>query len=179
MDIVELRHIDGMLGGMMVNDSEYIAIATMGNINNLPNHFYSNDKQIVNQQKQIFNILWDKAIPALQKINQIEEGIEPNIIEIIKEPIKVKSQYLKMLKSVSKEMLILFPTHNFLFNNKNTGFFEIINKIPKIEEKKIKIIIPTNEFIENDVCKLEQNVSENKISIEIRFPQKRICKYFI
>ncbi|MBA3750585.1 MAG: HAMP domain-containing histidine kinase [Nitrosopumilus sp.] len=173
MDIVELRHIDGMLGGMMVNDSEYIAIATMGNINNSPNHFYSNDKQIVNQQKQIFDILWDKAIPAIQKINQIEEGIEPDIIEIIKEPIKVKSQYLKMLKSVSNEMLILFPTHNFLFNSKNTGFFEIINKIPKIdEEKKIKIIIPTNEFIENDVRKLEQKISQTKISIEIRFLKK-------
>ena len=38
---------------------------------------YSNTREVVEQMQYIFDIFWYKAIPADQKIREIEEGIEP------------------------------------------------------------------------------------------------------
>jgi hypothetical protein len=44
----------------------------------VPHAVYSNVKEDVQQQKYVFEILWNKAIPAEQKIREIEEGVIPD-----------------------------------------------------------------------------------------------------
>ncbi|HYT45690.1 MAG TPA: hypothetical protein VEP90_25415, partial [Methylomirabilota bacterium] len=78
MKIAELRHLDGVRGNFGVSDSEYIAatIATPSesNLTTIPHAIYSNVKEDIQQQQYVFEILWNKAIPAEQKIKEIEEG---------------------------------------------------------------------------------------------------------
>ena len=45
-----------------------------------------NRKGVVDAQQYLFDILWNKAIPAEQKIKEIEEGIKPAFIETIRDP---------------------------------------------------------------------------------------------
>ena len=78
MENVELRHLDGVKGNFGVSDTEYIAISTsdIGLVESttIPHAVYSSVKEDIQQQQYVFEILWNKAIPAEQKIKEIEEG---------------------------------------------------------------------------------------------------------
>jgi two-component system, OmpR family, sensor histidine kinase VicK len=73
--ITELRHLDGVRGNFAVSESEYIAVATLQEAQLVTQVIYSSVKKIVEQHRYIFETLWRQAIPAEQKISEIEEGI--------------------------------------------------------------------------------------------------------
>ena len=60
---------------MAVSETEYIATAHLQEAKPVHTLIYSNVKEIVEQQQLIFESLWNKSIPAEQKIKEIEEGI--------------------------------------------------------------------------------------------------------
>src|SRR5215204_5423273 len=77
MKIVDvLRHLDGVKGGMAVSESEYMATTILEESRPLTEVIYSNVKEIVEQNQYIFDTLWSSAIPAEQKIKEIEVTIE-------------------------------------------------------------------------------------------------------
>jgi two-component system, OmpR family, sensor histidine kinase VicK len=87
----ELRHLDGVKGGVAVSESEYMATTILEESKRLTEVIYSNVKEVVEQGQYIFDTLWRSAIPAEQKIKEIEEGIiryETRIIENPDEVIK-------------------------------------------------------------------------------------------
>ena len=72
----EVRHLDGIKGNFMISESEYLApIASRDKIKPADTIIFSNVKEIVEHQQYVFHTFWDKAIPAEQKIREIEEGI--------------------------------------------------------------------------------------------------------
>jgi two-component system, OmpR family, sensor histidine kinase VicK len=48
--------------------------------------FYSNAIEVVKQGQYVFNTFWNKAIPAKQRIREIEEGLKREFIETIQDP---------------------------------------------------------------------------------------------
>lgn len=74
MKIAELRHIDNAKGGMAVTEKEYIATANLQEAQPVSHLIYSNVMEIIEQQKEVFESLWDKAIPAELRIREIKEG---------------------------------------------------------------------------------------------------------
>ena len=84
MELVdELRHLDGVRGGMAVSESEYMATTVLQEAKPLTQVIYSNVKEVVEQGQYIFDTLWNAAIPAEQKIREVEEGIIKNETRII------------------------------------------------------------------------------------------------
>jgi hypothetical protein len=87
----ELKHLDGVRGGIAVSESEYMATTVLQEAKPLTQVIYSNVKEVVEQGQYIFDTLWNAAIPAEQKIREIEEGkiiygtrlIENNPAEIV------------------------------------------------------------------------------------------------
>jgi two-component system, OmpR family, sensor histidine kinase VicK len=73
--ITELRHLDGLRGNFAVSESEYVATATLQEAQLVTQVIYSSVKNIVEQHRYLFETLWRQAIPAEQKIREIEEGI--------------------------------------------------------------------------------------------------------
>ena len=67
----EIRHLDGIKGNFYISDTEYIAPATFHERGKPASQIiYSNVKEIVNHQQYVFDTLWNKAIPAEQKIKE-------------------------------------------------------------------------------------------------------------
>jgi two-component system sensor histidine kinase VicK len=88
----ELRHLDGVKGGLAVSETEYMATTVLEEAKPLTQVIFSSVKEVVEQGQYIFDTLWNTAIPAEQKIREIEEGVMPirtrlleNQDEIIKE----------------------------------------------------------------------------------------------
>jgi hypothetical protein len=77
----ELRHLDNVKGNFSVGDRDYTANAAQSANAPLPQLIHSNVKAIIEQQQYFFETLWNKAIPAEQRIREIEEGVKPEVIE--------------------------------------------------------------------------------------------------
>jgi two-component system sensor histidine kinase VicK len=168
MEIVELRHMDGVRGGMAVSDTEYITTANTRDSKIIPHLFYSNGRQIVEQQQHIFETLWDRSIPAEQKIREIEEGIEPDVIEVINNPSKSKDLFLNFLKSATKEILVIIPSYNQFVSIEKLGVIELAKEAIEVHNIRVKMMVPSHKSIEQTIVHLKQN-DRNDDNIDLRY----------
>jgi signal transduction histidine kinase len=98
----ELRHLDGVRGGMAVSESEYMATTILEESRPLTEVIYSNAKEIVEQNQYIFDTLWSSAISAEQKIREIEEGVIRYETRIIENPDEVIKELGRLTVSSNK-----------------------------------------------------------------------------
>lgn len=64
----EMRHFEGFTGGLAVSNLEYMGTPSLREKQHSIFLIYSNEKEIVEQQQLVFNTIWEKAIPAKQRI---------------------------------------------------------------------------------------------------------------
>jgi len=88
MKAVDLRHIEGPKGVFRVNETEYHYNAVLDESRHVAVIIRSNLKQVVAQQQTVFDILWDKAVPAQGRIRELEDEQRKEQLE--KESIKGK-----------------------------------------------------------------------------------------
>jgi signal transduction histidine kinase len=107
----EIRHLDGIRANFSVSETEYMASATLQEEEQqyIPQVIYSNVKDLVGQQKYVFESLWNKSIPADQRFREIEDGIEAEIFEVLNNSERVSQILLDLAKSAKRELLIHLP----------------------------------------------------------------------
>ncbi|HZI69944.1 MAG TPA: hypothetical protein VFD60_02175, partial [Nitrososphaeraceae archaeon] len=120
--INELRHIDGIKGNFYISETEYISPATLHEKEKPASQIiYSNVKEIVEQQKYLFETLWNKAVPAEQKIREIEEGVTLGSTEVILSPLRIQELFIDLVKSAKQEILLILPTTNSFLREHKLG----------------------------------------------------------
>ena len=72
----------------------------------------TNAKALVEAQQFLFDTLWNQAIPAQDKILEIEEGMKPPFIETIRDPHEIQKLGLELVSSAKEELFLLFSTAN-------------------------------------------------------------------
>jgi two-component system, OmpR family, sensor histidine kinase VicK len=150
----ELRHLDGVKGGMAVSESEYMATTVLEESKPLTEVIYSNVKEVVEQGQYIYDTLWRSAISAEQKIKEIEEGVIRYETRIIENPDEVIKEIGRLTASSNKLDICLTSgglqySHNYFFDLKK----KLLDKQRRGEHKGIRYI--TN--IDNGnlhICKL-------------------------
>jgi two-component system, OmpR family, sensor histidine kinase VicK len=106
MKIVEVRHLDGIKGNFMVSEKEYLAPAISNNTSDIASHIiYSNSQEIVKQQNYIFDTLWNKSTPAIQRIKEIEEGLEPIATRLLENPDEIFNHLRYVIENASKRLI--------------------------------------------------------------------------
>jgi hypothetical protein len=150
---------------------------------------YSSMKVFVEQQHYFFETLWNRAIPADQKIREIEEGIVPVFIETFDDPKEIENLEMRIVNSSEEEILIIFPTANTFHRHACSGIIKLLlfkkDGMVEIKEEqaianmisfpsqrssnlKIRIMTPTDFMIDDTILKLIEKYQEN---IEIQFIQ--------
>ena len=81
MKIAELRHIDNAKGGMAVTEKEYIATANLQEAQPVAHLIYSNVMEIIEQQQEVFESLWDKAYSCGTKNKRNQRRLSKNLYE--------------------------------------------------------------------------------------------------
>ncbi|MDQ3869837.1 MAG: hypothetical protein M3250_09830, partial [Thermoproteota archaeon] len=118
----ELRHLDGVKGGIAVSETEYMATTVLQESKPLTQVIYSNVKEVVEQGQYIFDTLWNTAIPAEKKISEIEHGVihyETRIIDNSDEIVKEISR----LTASSNELATCLTSGGMQYSHKY--FFDI------------------------------------------------------
>jgi hypothetical protein len=81
----------------------------------LPHMVVSNVRFFVEQQQYFFETLWNKAIPAKQRIKEIEEGAKREFVETIRDSSEIEKIGFELIKSAEEEILLLFSKPNAFF----------------------------------------------------------------
>src|SRR5919107_969834 len=172
VQIAELRHLDGIKGNFGISEKAYTASATLREATLLQQVIYSNVKAILEQQHYVFETLWNKSIPAEVKIKELEQGLEPDIIEVIQNPAKTMNLYLELIRGAKKEILLIFPTTNAIIRQNKSGVLQLLKEAAERYKLNVRILIPvignlddnTLAFINHDYSVKDKRVNEENYS---------------
>lgn len=161
----ELRHLDNVKGNFSVSEREYVANAAQSAKAPLPQLIHSNVKAVIEQHQYFFETLWNKAIPAEQRIREIEEGIKPEVIETIREPKVTQERVFELIKSANDEILVIFSTSNAFRRQEKAGAVDFLIRTARSKDVKVRILSPFDDYVKNVIDKIKR---ESKTRIEIR-----------
>lgn len=158
MKIVELRHLDKIKGNFgIIDGKDYRASASIIEGSPPSELIVSTVKTFVQQQQFFFDMLWDKAIPAEQRILEIKEGRIPDILEILKDPSEIIKVGYRLVKAARDEILIIFHTANALLRQDRAGGVDLLVKNVVKYKTRVRILVPIEDKITDTIRRLEQN----------------------
>lgn len=74
----QVRHLNGVKGNFgILGKTEYYAYAVQREGEPPVQAIVTNVRSFVDSQQYSFEMLWKKAMPAKERIKELEEGIEP------------------------------------------------------------------------------------------------------
>jgi two-component system, OmpR family, sensor histidine kinase VicK len=123
----EIRHLEGIRANFSVSETEYMASATLQEEEQkqpIPQVIYSNVKDLVEQQKYVFESLWNKSIPADKRFREIEDGVEAEVFEVLNNSERVSQILLDLSKSAERELLIHLPNDKSLERLERLGVID-------------------------------------------------------
>jgi two-component system, OmpR family, sensor histidine kinase VicK len=163
----EIRHLDGIKANFSVSETEYMATATLQEAKPVPQVIYSNVKDFIEQQKFVFESFWNKAIPAKQRIREIE-GVNLGTTEIIQDSFRTKEVFIDIIRSAADEILLILPTVNAFLREERIGIIQLLREAAEEHNIQVRVLTPVNDIIEKTLQKLEQKKEEKKDNIEVR-----------
>ena len=128
MQYAELRHLDGVKGNFGVSDTAYIATATLNKAQPVPELIYSTATSVIEQNKNVFDTLWSKAVLAEDRIREIQEGMTRPELRAVKDPQEILQGTVGLVRR-SKQYSVcslsdgLLYAHNYSFE----AFKEILD----------------------------------------------------
>jgi len=155
----ELRHVDGVKGGLAVSETEFMATTILEEATPLTQVIYSNVKEMVEQGQYIFDSLWANAaaIPAKQRIKEIEQGVIREIIETIRDPAEMKKRAFDLLKFASDEILIILPTAKALQIQEHLEMPKLLMEAARDRGVAIRLLVGRDGLIPAELEKLRRN----------------------
>ena len=153
---MELRHLDEIKGNFAIVDrTEYFSVLIQEEGQIPTQALVSNVRSFVEQQQYFFDTLWQKAIPAEQRIREIEEGLKPDFIETLRDPAEIQKIGYDLVKSAKEDILILFSTPNSFRRQQKAGLMQLLtDKASQNDGVKIRILTHINKEIREMVDSL-------------------------
>jgi len=173
--VTELRHLDEVKGTLELLTEKYIMLVLLG-IKSAPppQLIISTVKSVVEQQQYFFDMLWKKAIPAKQRIKEIEQGLRREFMDTIQDPYETQKILDNLLKSAAEEILMIFPTTTL--TNKRLYQYEqeyLLQLLKNAAEHGVKIRILVNEHVKEIIERELLFTKSNSDLIEIQFLEKQ------
>ena len=169
MKLGELRHLDGIKGNFVMSEKEYMASATLQEATLLSQVIYSNVKEVLEQQEYVFNSFWNTSVPAELKIREIEEGVAPDVIEVIKNASRAKALYFKIIKSAKEEILLTFPTPDSFIRQEKMGAMQALIESIEKNNLKVRILMPALDLTEDSIQYLRKSNQYHGGNIDVRY----------
>ena len=162
----DLKHLEGIKASFGVSESDYVAMAIEEQEGvSISQLIHSNARVIIEQQLYIFETLWKQAIPAEQRIREIEEGIKPEVIETIRDPEETQQRVFELLKQAKEEVLVIFSTANAFRRQEKAESIDFLLRTAKSKDLKVRVLSPVDAHVRNIIDRIER---EYNIRLAIR-----------
>ncbi|MFZ0556330.1 MAG: HAMP domain-containing sensor histidine kinase [Nitrososphaeraceae archaeon] len=156
-EIAQLRHLSEMSGNFVIADRKNYAAAADLNVSHpqITELITSTVPAFVKQQQHFFEMLWSKSVPIEQRISEIEAGVVPDVLEVIKEPSEIISHSHRLVKAAKDEILIIFHTSNALLRQERAGGIDILIENVIRYKTRVRILVPIEDKITDTIQRLE------------------------
>jgi two-component system, OmpR family, sensor histidine kinase VicK len=153
---IEIRHLDGVKGNFTILDNKELLITDFVDKLGEPvnDALFCTQKEMTDAHIFMFENLWRQAIPADARFKELENGIQPEVLQTIKEPYEIIETEHKLLRSAKDEILIIFHTANALLHEIRSGGIDLIVKQSIKYKTQVRILVPIDEKITDTVQKL-------------------------
>ena len=170
MRYFDVRHIDGVKGNFGICDvKQYVGNMLTFDTKAEQEVIHIDNKPFVELQQYLFDTIWSKAVPAKEKIQEIELGLDKEFIETIKEPAEIKHLIHNLLKSATYEILILFSTPNSFNRAKNEKILHILKESVH-RGVNVRLLVPSDNHIVKEIS--EEKLQEKQKQIYIQYISK-------
>ena len=100
--IHELRHLDGIKSNFMISEEEYLAPLVQDRREVIASELiHSNVNQVVEHGQHIFDTLWSKAIPAEERLKELQDGNIPLETKILDNQDEIIKQIIHLSEASS------------------------------------------------------------------------------
>jgi two-component system sensor histidine kinase VicK len=187
MKFAEVRHLDKVRGNFSVSDTKwYTASAVTEKDKSPPRLIFSNVREIAEQHQYFFKTLWNKAIPAEQRIREIEEGIERTNLEFIPNPRESIKRAWDLIKSAKQEVMVMLSSPNTFRRQFAVGGLEAIQQAVR-NGARVKLLIPSDRDIARTLSQVRSVLPQAEFramdaslttSITIVLVDQKECMFF-
>jgi two-component system, OmpR family, sensor histidine kinase VicK len=155
MTIAQVRHLDGSIGNFVIADGTDYTGAPESENGYLKKLVASNIGSFVKLQQYFFDMLWDKAIPANQRIKEIIEGRQPDQLEVIHDTQRSIGRAFEIMNETKKEFLVLFANSKaFILAMGTTEAADLYRKM-LVRGATVRVLVPTGEGVQDAMKKGE------------------------
>jgi signal transduction histidine kinase len=149
MNFSEVRHLDEVKGNFGVLDGIYYRASAKLKASSPPPLLISSTvRAFVEQQEYFFDMLWKKAIPAKQRIKEIEQGLEREFIESISDSDEIQKIAFNLVHMTCEEIRMILPTPFAFHSQGQVGIMNLLNEI-SLSNPDIKVRVLTG--LSNDI----------------------------
>src|SRR5207247_6941169 len=135
-----VKHLDGVKGNFSITETEFVATSRLiWGGQPLPEILYSNEPEVVQRNRYLFEMLWEKAIPADLRIKQLEEGEEIGETKNTFDTSQILETADGFVDNMKKEALIIVPRDSSI-SDKLAFFQKIDAKAGRDGEKDRRLV---------------------------------------
>lgn len=149
-ELCELCHLDGINANFGVSEFEYIATGALSLSNPISKLIYSNVQEMVEQQEYVFESFWNRAVPAMARIAEIEEGRGRPTTKIIENPESSLALGAELMQKANEEVLVILSTPNAFWRAINMGRIDIYREIVA-NRVTLRILVPDDAEVQQAV----------------------------
>ena len=155
---IQIRHIKNQTPMNFAVDNKHFhaTIDKMEEGKIMDNLLVSNEPAYSRHYNSIFEELWKNGVDAIDRIKDIEAGVDLSYVEFIPSSRRAQDQYLDIVKAASEEILWIFPTSNAFIRQDKMGAVPSAIQAARERDVKVRILTPTNSFIEKRVQQLKE-----------------------
>ena len=164
---VQIRHIKNLTPMNFAVDDRYFyaTIDKMENGNFMKSLLTSNEPAYIRHYNSIFDQLWKNGVDAVDRINDIQAGVDLADIEVIPSSTRAQEIYLDIVKSTAEEILWIFPTTNAFIRQDKIGAIQLAKDAAKERNVKVRILVPASYLIELGTTSISAKSTPASISL--------------
>ena len=204
MSIAEVRHLPKVIGILLVTDKEFFSDIDPLPFSSSSQLLYSGMEEVVKQQLDIFESVWNKSVSGEKKIAEVEKDIVSNGTNeltdenetkfrtfLLKDPYKTQQLLIQYIQKATKEILIILPSINAFFRHRKIGIFNILEKkllninnnnnnnhvdddLENSNKLLVKILTPANNKIEKNITSIYKRLKKTNKQKEENIEFRRI-----
>jgi signal transduction histidine kinase len=173
---IQIRHVKNLPPmSFGVSDKEMSAtIEKMEGGKKIQSLLISNEPSYINHYNTIFEELWKSGIDAVNRIKDLEVGLDTANIEIIQNPKEGVERAWRYLKTSRSNVSVLFPTANAFSRQIHLGLLQLLKEATEQRGVQIRILIPASGQIMRvlneamTICPLvDFRIAEEKLQTQI------------
>jgi hypothetical protein len=170
MKYSEVYHADGLFGSFyIIDDTAYLY--DVEEIDQSHRLLYSTYPQFVKMQQHLFESLLSRAVPAKEKIKEVEKGAQRDFIETVRDPSAALQLAKELVRSASFEILVLFSTINSFYRAENDGLLDLLGEASS-HGVAIRVLIKIDDETVKDSSK--QKIKQKHERINVNFIERSV-----